>query len=44
MRHIALQPLSVVALLVVAAHAHGAGSGLGLKLEPKLSSPAPGED
>ena len=44
MRHIALQPLSVVALLVVAGSAHAAGSGLGLKLDPVLSAPAPGSD
>ncbi len=44
MRYRPLQPLSIVALLFAAANAHGAGSGLGLKLDPALSTPAPGSE
>jgi LPS-assembly protein len=44
MRYRPLQPLSIVALLFAAANAHGAGSGLGLKLDPSLSTPAPGSE
>ena len=39
MRYRPPQPISIVALLIVAANAHGAGSGLGLKLDPSLAPP-----